>query len=212
MIRRRVPGVLEVPSNRYPAAWITTGESLARGVLVLEEEGFRLEGRRDGNEVAETVAYSTIERIRIGREADERLNARPTLVVERGNAPSMLIEVFGIGLLAEVGDALTALAAGAAESAAEVALVVPLRRGSRAKALELIENGPPFDPHEVGLTGHQVFLTEQDAVFVFSGPGVRALLEQVAGDPGLWRAGLGWTKIVAGRPRIADAVYAWRET
>ena len=46
-------------------------------------------------------------------------------------------------------------------------VVLPLREGASEQAAELLRGGPPFDPEEVGLERHHVFLTEREAVFVF---------------------------------------------
>jgi hypothetical protein len=51
-----------------------------------------------------------------------------------------------------------------------VVVVVPLKAGVRDRVRELLEMGPPFDPEAAGLDRHQVFLTDQEAVFLFEAP------------------------------------------
>jgi len=79
----------------------------------------------------------------------------------------------------------------------------------RERARELIADGPPFDPEGTGLIAHQVYVTEREVVFVFEGAKPRAALEQLAGDPSVWRAAAAWRDILTGRPRLAEQAYDW---
>lgn len=196
-------------TDRYPARWRRRDGAAAGGVLVLDDEGLRVQGRRDGEEAAETVAYGSIVRVRAGRATDDRVDGRPSIVVEeRGSAP-LLIAPHGIGLVAELVDAIAELTSAAAARSSSIVVVAPLREGAAAQARALVADGPPFDPAELGLTEHQVFVTEREVVFSFSGSGVGALLEDGFRDPGLWRVVLAWRRLLAGRPRVASAVYSW---
>src|SRR5262249_27148361 len=56
---------------------------------------------------------------------------------------------------------------------------------------------------------HDVFLTPDEAVFVFeSHLGAEALAPLLA-DPKLWEAVAAWGEYVAGPPRFADEVFSW---
>lgn len=90
-----------------------------------------------------------------------------------------------------------------------LAVVVPLREGARAKARELLEQGPPFDLDKTRFERHHVFLTDSEVVFVFEAPGQTATLELPAEDPALWRAAAAWRECMAGRPRKAEVALAW---
>jgi hypothetical protein len=59
----------------------------------------------------------------------------------------------------------------------------------------------------LGLRRHEVFLTDEEAVFVFEGPNVRRMLERLTRDPTLWQAGLAWRTCVGGRPRLLAEIY-----
>jgi len=194
--------------EQYAAGWRRGTDAPATGALVLEPDGFRLEGRRDGEELSETITYETIDSVRIGRLAAERIDGRRTIVLDRRGAETLLIEPHGLGMLTELADALSALTARAAVTTA-LNVVVPLRPGAAAKARELLDAGPPFDPEALGLTEHWVAVTEKEVVFSFSGHGVHSLLERGAKDPSLWRAGLAWRSLIAGRPRVAETVFTW---
>lgn len=73
----------------------------------------------------------------------------------------------------------------------------------------LIENGPPFDPDRTRLTAHEVFLTDREVVFLFEGEDARKTVEELVGDPGIWRAATAWRECLDGRPRLADESYVW---
>jgi hypothetical protein len=90
--------------------------------------------------------------------------------------------------------------------------VAPLKDGIRERAAELIANGPPFEPEGTALAGHEVYLTDREVVFVFEAEQPRAALEELAGDPSVWRAAGAWREILAGRPRIAEQAYGWRRS
>jgi hypothetical protein len=87
-------------------------------------------------------------------------------------------------------------------------VVLPLRPGARDRARELLRHGPPFDPEEAGLERHQAFVTDDEVVFLFEGD-AREAVERLADDASLWAAAEGWTELVAGPPRLAEAGYSW---
>lgn len=87
-------------------------------------------------------------------------------------------------------------------------VVVPLREGASRRAAELLRKGPPFDPEEIGLERHHVFLTDQEAVFVFEADDPGAA-ERLAANGSVWSAAVGWKDLVAGPPRLADDAYSW---
>ncbi|MGH3023961.1 MAG: hypothetical protein ACRDNI_09920 [Gaiellaceae bacterium] len=91
----------------------------------------------------------------------------------------------------------------------ELVLVLPLREGARAKARELLEQGPPFDLDQTRFERHQVFLTDSEVVFVFDAPGERATLELSTEDPSLWKAAAAWRECIAGRVRKAEVAFSW---
>ncbi len=89
-------------------------------------------------------------------------------------------------------------------------VVVPLKEGSQEEARRLLADGPPMDLESSRFTGHQVFLTRDEVVFVFETPeGVPATLDLRAQDPSVWRAAAAWRGVMDGRPRVADTVFAW---
>ena len=91
----------------------------------------------------------------------------------------------------------------------KVRLVAPFRESMRDQARVLIEQGPPFDLTQTTLASHEVFLTAHEAVFVFDGASAKDPVEQLIGEPGVWRGAAGWTECFAGRPRIAQEKFSW---
>ena len=88
-------------------------------------------------------------------------------------------------------------------------VVVPLKEGAHARAKALVEEGPPFELEETEFDRHHVFLTQQEAVFVFEAPGSKATLSFPAEDVRLWKAAAAWAECMASRPRKAQTVYFW---
>ena len=90
-----------------------------------------------------------------------------------------------------------------------VIVVAPLQDGAREVARMLLESGPPFDPSEVGLTAHEVLLTEREAIFVFEGGNAAAVVEDLVGRAEVWRAATAWRDWLSDRPRLAESAYVW---
>ena len=90
-----------------------------------------------------------------------------------------------------------------------VVVVAPLREGARDTARLLVAGGPPFDPERTPLVRHHVYLTDKEAVFTFEGPDARAAVEGLVGESNVWKAAAAWRECLAGRPRIAEEVFAW---
>jgi hypothetical protein len=208
-------------SARYPVVFRSGSGAATSGAVVLGPEHVSFVGGAGEGRVELTVAYSAIVEVRIGRSAEERLDGRPALVLVPTHAPAILVQPLGLGLLHELTNLLADLTAEHAGRSEEVAVIVPLKPGRLERAKGLIADGPPFDPAVLGLERHRVYISERQAVFVFTGPKMRARLEQVTHDPTLWRAGLAWAACIAGRPSLStspealsgvggEPVYDWK--
>lgn len=197
----------------YAALWRERGDVTARGKVVLGAEALRVEGAtEDRRLMRRDIPYATIEGVRLGRGTDERLNSRPTLIVERRSAPPLHLDVLGAGMLYELSDLLAALTLERRERYERVTLIVPLKKNRLDQARELIAAGPPFDPETNGLVRHDVFLTDQEAIFVFEGDNAGETVQRLVRDPAAWRAALQWRPLLAGAPRLAQPTYSWRST
>ncbi len=195
-------------SVRYPAVWRLGEGAIVAGEVELGEAGLRLDGRAQTGRSERSASYRAIRRVSVARSAEERLNGRPTLLLDLEEGQALAIMPVGMGLMAEMAELLADLTAAAGERE-QIVVVVPLRPGSAGRAKELLAAGPPFQPAEFELDEHEVFVGEREAVFTFRGRGVREALQQAASEPGLWRAGLAWRGLLAGRPRIIERAYHW---
>lgn len=89
-------------------------------------------------------------------------------------------------------------------------IVAPLAEGAQRRASELLSGGPPFDPRQIGLDRHAVYVTEEEVVFAFEGLDVEWELDDLASEvPDVRQALESWAPLLAGRPRIAREAYFW---
>jgi hypothetical protein len=198
---------LAVRSSSYAALFRVGFQEPARGTLVVDEESLLLEGSSPQGRVALNIPYGELDEVRIGRLPEERLDGRASLILSCRDGQQVRVEPIGFGLLYELADLLSELACEHRDEHEQAAVVLPLRKGRIARARELVAQGPPFDPTVLGLRKHEVFLTGEEAIFVFEGPNVRAMLQRLTRDPTLWQAGLAWRSCVRGRPRLLPDVY-----
>jgi hypothetical protein len=190
--------------------WRSPGGEVNRGRLELTEDGLRLSGSGPKGElIAVSISYGEFSEIHVGRSPDERINGKRSLVIESGRGGSIqLAPVDGLGTIFELGDLLATLKSEQRQKTSSVAVVVPLRRGSAEKVRSLLRQEPPFDPG-TGFRRHQVFVGEQEVVFVFEGEDVREGLQRLARAPTVWKAAAAWEECIAGPPRLAEQSYAW---
>jgi hypothetical protein len=90
-----------------------------------------------------------------------------------------------------------------------LAVVARLRADAEARAASLIEAGPPFDPAEVGLERHDVFLSHGEVVFVFEGHQVEWVVDALVDDPFRSPAFAAWEPLLDGPARLARPAYHW---
>jgi hypothetical protein len=136
------------------------------------------------------------------REPSLRLNGYPTLRLERRGGPPLRVSTIGLGVLGELNQLLaTAIAS---EQPQLVGIVVPLRKRALADAAALIEQGPPFDLEALGIERHEVLLSEREAIFVFEGRQLDETMQRLVRDRSVWQAASGWSRVIAGPPRLAE--------
>ena len=192
----------------YAVSWEEPDGAAGSGRLELRHRALVLHGQNGVGAVTHAFPYADMTTVRVGRGEGERLSDRPTLVVDLASGGSL--RVAGVAQPGIVAELATRLAAARHDPGAteRVALVVPLKPRRRAAAEKLLAAGPPFDPKELGLDGHEVFLTENEAVFVFEGV-PSTLLERSAEDESIWAAAAAWEPLIDGRVRFAERAYAW---
>ena len=91
-----------------------------------------------------------------------------------------------------------------------VVIVAPLRPGTYDRAAALIQAGPPFDLRDSGLDEHAVYLSSDEAVFVFEGAEAEFAVHDIVDDPVRSASFSAWAPLLAGRPRLAQEAFAWR--
>jgi len=193
----------------YAVKWREPDGQTFVGRLALGPRAIRLVGRGRGSEgsaVERRIGYDELRGLRIGSRGIERLDGRPSLVVDRDDG-SYLVADAGLGapVVQELADRLTDLRREAPHTAT---VVVPLRQGAFARVLELVADGPPFDPAETALTRHELLLTEREAIFRFEAASEDGLA-QLLGRFDLASAAEAWGELVSGPPRLATPAYAW---
>jgi len=190
----------------YGVVWKEGSRGPVPGKLELLPRVLRL----DGLECTREVPYDAVTAIRVGRSASDRINGGASVVVERNfGDPITIATVAQPSVIGEIAERLAALRLGARTSR-RVVVIVPLEPDAHASVSHLLKQGPPFDPVAIeALDRHDVFLTSDEAVFVFeSHLGTDALVPLLS-DPKLWEAVSAWGKHVAGPPRIAEEAFSW---
>jgi hypothetical protein len=195
----------------YAITWDEAGHRPYSGKLELRPRALRLEAGADGDlrtSVVREVPYDDVTEVRVGRTALDRIGDRPTLIVERrAGAPLRIASVVQPGIVAELAERLAAVLLGG-EGPIRVVVILPLKPGARQQVRELLAQGPPFDPEGVGLERHEVFLTDEEAVFLFEGL-ARPVLQRLLGRLDVWAAAAAWREHVAGPARLAEDAYSW---
>ena len=156
-------------------------------------------------------SYEAVTSIRVGRSASDRINGGASVVVERRlGDPITIATVAQPSLVGEIAERLAALQLGA-QASRRLVVIVPLKPGAHASVSRLLKQGAPFDPGAIdGLDRHEVFVTSDEAVFVFESElGADALAPMLA-EPKVWEAAAAWGEHVEGAPRIAESVFSWR--
>lgn len=91
-----------------------------------------------------------------------------------------------------------------------IAVIAKLKPDAEARAAELIEGGPPFDPDKLGFDSHTVYLSGNQVVFVFEGGRLDHLLRAVVRDPANLSNFGQWEPLIDGFPSVAREAYSWQ--
>lgn len=179
------------------------GSAQAAGALEVEPDRLRLRGRANEARLELEIPFSELSEVRLGRRPHERLNGYRTLVLERAGMPAVQVAPLGAAMIHEIVDLLVSL--GQRTDRDVLVVVVALKGGCLHRVRALLAKGPPFDPASLGLSRHEVYLREREAVFVFCGNDVRTPVATAIRDPAVWKAGLAWQRCFAAPPRIVEA-------
>jgi hypothetical protein len=200
-----------VTVTTYAVKWREPDGQTFVGRLALGRRALLLDGRRrgaTGPPVERRFGYDDLRGLRIGSSGADRLDGRPSLVVERSDGRYLVADAgLGAPIVQELVERLSDLRLCAARRAI---VVVPLQDGALERVRELVSHGPPFDPGETCLTRHELLLTPSEAIFVFEAESEEGL--------GLFLSGLdlsaaaAWGELVAGPPRLAECAFSWERS
>ena len=102
------PGV-----NSYGVVWQETGSELVAGKLELDYDRLRLEGSDCDHLTVCVLAYRDLATVRINRDLADRLDGRPTLLLERSNGDTIRIaSLTQAGIVSEIAERLAAFELG----------------------------------------------------------------------------------------------------
>lgn len=90
-----------------------------------------------------------------------------------------------------------------------VGIALVLAPGTRARAEELIAQGPPFDLAEAGFERHAILLGNDQAVFIFEGQDAEQLVREIVDDPVRSASLSAWAPLLAEPPRLVRDVFSW---
>jgi hypothetical protein len=193
----------------YGVFWQEAGSDVVAGRLELLPLGFRLTPSEQ-EAAGEEIHYEDLAAIRFGTQPDDDLEGKPAVVIERRAGPSVRIAgVAARSLASELARGLEAVALGGEMAPTRLLVIVPLKEGKEATARTLLRSGPPFVPAEAGLKRHEAYVTANEAVFVFETLEGEAVLGALLTSAPVWEAAPAWRELIAGPPRIAEAVYSW---
>jgi hypothetical protein len=194
----------------YGVVWREGDKPLARGKLELLPRAVRLDGMAGSAAVSREMPYDLLAEIHVGRTPAERIDGRTALVLEpRIGPPISIASVAEVGVVAEIALRLSELQLGT-EGRRRLAVVLPLLPGSGGAVRALLAEGPPFNPEEIRLDRHEVFLSSDEAIFLFESRLGANALDPLLEDPALWQRAAAWHEFLAGPPRIAEDVFSWR--
>jgi hypothetical protein len=190
----------------YGVSWHEQGEGVCEGRLRIDPAALVFDGHdADGVPTRREIPWGDLTGIDVVDDRDAGAGGRTLLLRRAGGDVAIRSAAARAGLVQELASALAESSLGPQRRAV---VVVPLREGAAEGARALAAGGPPFDPAEAGLTRHELFVTETEAVFVFealSGAALDGLLARLD----LWAAAAAWRELVAGPPRLASIAYAW---
>jgi hypothetical protein len=90
-----------------------------------------------------------------------------------------------------------------------IVVIAKLKSDSHVAAAEILQAGPPYDPGEIGLVRHGVYLSGSDVVFVFEGPDVEQELSSLLNDPATSAGFAVWAPLLEGTPSAAHELFYW---
>lgn len=187
----------------YAVTWQDESGVSYSGKLELDPAAVVLEGWNGDAPADVRIPYAQLAHVGLERAPDRE----PELVLElEGGRVYRIAGLAEPEILGAISDEITA--ARGAQAINRALVIVPLQPGCAGRAAELLTNGPPFDPEALGLDRHEVYVTDEEAVFVFETVS-QATFERLVSDASLWAAAAAWNDLIAAPPRLAVDAYSW---
>ncbi len=90
-----------------------------------------------------------------------------------------------------------------------VVVTAKLKAGSHEAAAELLRAGPQYDPGDIGIVRHGVYLGSSEVVFLFEGPDVENRLRDLLNDQAVTASFAAWGPLLEGTPSAAHELFFW---
>lgn len=98
---------------------------------------------------------------------------------------------------------------GRMQSMSRFVITARLKRGSEPKVREILRQGPPFDLANTSLERHEVFLAQDELVFLFEGPRADREAMRLLESPRVLGPASRLATYIRGRPRMPQEVFSW---
>jgi hypothetical protein len=188
----------------YGVVWYT-GESAERGRLVIGSDSLRLLDDGEPDAVLRELRFDDIHALEVRGVADGRMTVA---LHARGDERVEIESNVERWLLSDLFEKAFFHRLIAGRPRDRLLVSIRLRPGAREAALELLRAGPPFALTGTAIAGHDVFIVDDEVLFVFE--------TDEHGDPGeqatqLADAAMAWRDLVLD-VRVADRVYSWART
>jgi hypothetical protein len=112
MMKRLLPddtAVVTRDSGSYAVVWQKDSGPVVAGQIQLQRDAIRLRGAAHGQPVEHALRYDHLSEVRLGHQADERIQGRPSLLLEVCSIERFVVAaISGFGVVAELADLIAA--------------------------------------------------------------------------------------------------------
>ena len=189
----------------YGVTWCEPPAAALPGQLEVGSRALRFAPFGADGEASVELGFDEVEGLEI-RPPDER----PTVVLSaRGGRQVEIESAVDRWILGDLLEHLFVHALAPGTEPRRILVALQIKPGHRRETRELLRTGPPFDPSESGLARHDVFLLDDQVLFVFATHGGRELARFV--EPDFWETVAAWRPLMVGGVRLAESAYGWSE-
>ncbi len=182
------------------ATWAEPNEPVASGRLKLGRHSILLHSPGDDALVERELAFEEIAAVEILPGG-----SRPTVVLHsRSGVEVELASPDGAWSLGDLLEDVLIRRVRGDRGGKRILAALPLKPGSRARALELLAAVPQLEP--ATLTLRDAFLLDDEMLFLFAAHGGEEL--ELLGEADSWLAQAGWHALSVGELRVAEQAYA----